>query len=212
MHVNMSHCANAEVAVSRGHVRQKDVFSANRNGLREFQTATPGKEPLAPGSRIDSDNLTGKPDIGDKQVAVLGYGDAQWVADSGAKAPTCGSDCLFSCQCVQANDGLAIGNQDVSSPVNGDAVGNTKRATGGDDSLRTGLGVDANDGQRASVGHNNVSVGVHDDAEWLYQSAAAGDDRALPGCGTDREDGAGGVGVKDVALFEGCGRDFCGRN
>jgi hypothetical protein len=107
---------------------------------------------------------------------------------------------------------LAIRNEKVSFPVHGNAEGNTKQATCGDESLRTAQGVDPNDGPRPGVGHKNVAVSVHCDTEWLYQSAAAGDDCALPGCGTDPNDGAEGVSVKDVAFCEGCGRDFRGGN
>jgi hypothetical protein len=83
----MYHGADPEVPVSRGDISHIDVFPMDRNGLREFQIASLGNECLAPGSRIDSDYFTGKPDVGDDQIAVLSYRDAQWVAESGAKVP-----------------------------------------------------------------------------------------------------------------------------
>src|SRR5260370_5664372 len=97
MQVNMYHRADAEVPVGRGHIGYIDVFPLDRNGLREFQTTSLAKERLLPGSRIYSDNFTGKHDGGDDQIAVLGYRDAQRIADSRAKVAAFRDDCLFSC-------------------------------------------------------------------------------------------------------------------
>ena len=147
VHGNMYYCADAEVPVSRGHIRQIDVFAVNRNGLREFQAASLGNERLVAGSRINSDYLTGKPDVDDNQIAVLGHGDAHRVTASSAEVAAFRDDCLFSRQRVQPNDGFAIRNENVSFPLHGNAEGNAKQDAAGDDGLGTGQGIDPNDGQ-----------------------------------------------------------------